>query len=57
MDSYEQRQQKQSLRQAYLDKARELFPMTSVEQHAHVQMMSEGAFVEVIVWVPKETVE
>lgn len=57
MTVYEERQRKQALRDAYRDKARELFPMTSVDMHANVQVMDSGAFVEAIVWVPKEKLD
>ena len=47
---------------AYRNKARELFqdvgPVEShdisVAQNANVQITADGAFVEVVVWVPKE---
>ena len=43
---------------AYRAKARELFEdddkWIKVSDHANVQMTEDGAFVEAVVWVPKE---
>lgn len=39
-------------RNLYRRAAKRLFPTVDVAEEAHVQIVAEGAFVEVIVWVP-----
>lgn len=43
-----------SERGAYRRTAGEMFPDVKVSDHAHVHPMADGAFVEVMVWIPRE---
>lgn len=61
MTIYEQRQEQQRLRQQYREHAQKLVEVLNdvpifqfrLDDHANVQIMDDGAFVELIVWVPK----
>lgn len=58
MNIYEERQQKKQAIDDYREAAKKIAAISgpqgiSVNEHANVQVMPDGAFVEVIMWVPK----
>jgi hypothetical protein len=39
------------------DLTRSCNPVISVSQHANVQMIEDGAYVESLIWIPKEALD
>lgn len=54
-----ERQHVKSQRQRYREASRRLYPDACITEQAHVQVSidDDGAFVEVVVWIPKSALE
>jgi len=54
---YRIRQQRHDDRAVYIEIAKHLYPEAKITDWSYVKIMDDGAFVDIVVWIPKSKVE